>query len=200
MKKRTGVIILVIGVLCMIGAVVSVAVGVMGFVDDLKPVTIVEAPGGTEFQVDEPGTYTLWHDYSNWHDGSFHHYDRQLPPGFTFTLTHLDSGRIAPFTPLGSSTTQTMNAGQRESVGLGTFQAADSGPHKLEASNPASDQRFVSLTQGSFMSSFGSFGASFGIAALLGIVGIALLIAGFIGVLAGRKRQSAGSPPPPPAL
>lgn len=197
MKKRTGVIILVLGFLGLIGAAISVVSGVMGFVDQLKPVALVEAPGAVDFRIDEPGVYTLWHDHTSSHGGTTHRNPRDLPPGFTFTLTHLDTGQPATFKALGSSTTQTMNTTDRESAGLGTFQATGSGAYRMEAANPAGDQRFFSLTQGSFLASFGSFGASFGIAALLGLLGTGCLIAGFIGVLAGRKTPPVVSPPPP---
>ena len=198
MKKRTGVILLVSGILCIIGAVVAIAVGIMGFVDKLDPIVTVESPGKAEFEIDAPGTTPLWHDFSNWHGGTFHHYDQRPPHGFTFELTHLDTGRTIPFTPLGGSTTQTMSAGRRESFGLGSFELPAPGKYALSASNPGGDQRFFSLTEGSFMSTLGSFGASFGIAALCGISGLALLIGGFIGILAGRKQRAATPPPPPP--
>lgn len=193
MKKRTGVVILTIGALCLIGAAVAVAVGVTGFIDKLKPVVVVEAPGGGAFDVEEPGTYTLWHDHTTIRAGTRHHHPRELPPGFTFTLTHAGSGQAVPFTPFRSSTTQTMNTTERESVGLGTFRVTDPGTFRLDAANPAGDRRFLSLTEGSIVSSIGSFGASFGIAALLGLLGVGGLVAGFIGVLAGRK-----SPPTVP--
>jgi hypothetical protein len=197
MKTRTGVIILIAGLLCLAGAVGAIAVGVMGFVDKLRAVATVATPGGTEFLIEAPGTYTLWHDHTTTHSGSSHRNPAKLPPDFTFTLTNLQDGRPAAFTALGTSMTQTMNTTDRESVGLGTFQVTGPGLYKLEASNPAGDHRILSLTEGTIISSIGGFGASFGVAALLGLLGVGALVAGFIGILAGRKNQAPAPPPPP---
>lgn len=196
MKKRTGVIILVLGILGILGATATIVVGAAGFVAGLRPVAIVEAPGSAELRIEEPGMYALWHDYSTSHDGTHHRYDRTLPHGFTFTLTNRDSGQAIPFEPLPTSTTQTMNTPQRESFGLGHFMVEHPGSYELEATSAGQGQRFISLTQGAFLATFGSLLAALVIGAVLGVLGLGALIGGFIGILAGRKQPAATAPPP----
>ena len=140
MKKRSGMILLSLGILCLAGAIGSIAFGVVGFIDKLKPVATIQAPGEATFHIDQPGTYTLWHDYSSRHGGSLHQYDHRPPAGFVYELTRQDDARAIPFAPLPGSHTQTMSSGQRESFGLGSFELTTTGDYTLRAANPTGDQ------------------------------------------------------------
>ena len=190
MTKRTGAILLVLGILCLGGAAGTIVLGVIGFVDSLKPVVTVESPGTATFHLDQAGVHPLWHDYSTSHGSHNHHHDQRPPSDFVYELTRLDDGRAIPFTPLPASHTQTMSTTQRESFGLGSFEVPSPGDYELRAANPAGDQRFFSLTSGSFLGTLGPFGASIGLTALLALAGLILSITGLIGLLAARRRPA----------
>lgn len=63
---------------------------------------IFKVPGSTEFEVEKPGNYTLWHNYKTLHEGVVYNSPRELPAGTTISIIN-SSGQLVSLEPdLGS--------------------------------------------------------------------------------------------------
>lgn len=186
-RKSIGITLLAVGSLCMIGGIASIGWGINRMVSSFRTIATFEAPATAPVTIGNPGKVTLWHDHETIHNGTTVRHPSALPGGFSFEL--IDPVRGPQSMTSGSSTT--MSSGSTSRVALGSFEIPDAGPYEIKIEGP--EPRVFSVTEGGSMAGVGGFIGGMGVGMLGGMVGFALLIAGVIVLLVGKRK-----PPVPP--
>ncbi len=194
-KSRKGVLFLAVGIVALLGGIGILISGIFPFIGQFKAIAVVESPGQVRVGIEEPGTYTLWHDHYSIHNGKTVTNDVNVPSGFSYALRRESNGVIIPLAPSRAHTT--LSTGSRQSVGVGTFEPNRAGSHVLEIGNPAGDQRIFSLTQGSFLSGMAKFGLNVVLGGIVMALGLVLLVLGIVFMVTNPKPDPGRQPPPP---
>ncbi|MEM7516630.1 MAG: hypothetical protein AAF368_06880, partial [Planctomycetota bacterium] len=134
-----------------------------------------------------PQQLTLWHDHRAVYQGRTVYHSKDLPEGFTFELTHTESGKSVPLTGLGARSN--MTAGSTARVGLGSFDVQQTGTYELRVEG--SESRILSVTEGSPLSGIAGLFGGFGFGMFAGLIGMVLIVLGAVKLLSGKSGTAA---------
>ncbi|MCH7226079.1 hypothetical protein [Haloferula sp. A504] len=182
-RKSVGITLLAIGSLSMMGGITSIGWGISKMVSSFQTIATFEAPGSTLFEVTEPGTVTLWHDFETIHNGTTVNHPSSLPGGFTFELIDPVRGPQS----LSYHSSATMSSGSVQRMAVGSFQTPEAQSYEIRIDGP--EPRIFSVTEGGTMAGVGGFLGGMGIGMVCGFVGLGLVIAGVV-ILITSKRPS----------
>lgn len=176
MTSRWGYLIgVLIAFAGLILGIVIIASGASGIAGGLQQVRV---PGEATLQLDEAGTYTIFHEQRSSLDGVV--YSDTDVTGLSVTVTG-PQGQKVPLNAPAASTTYA--AGGREGYGMLTFDVETPGPYIIRASYPAGrtgDTAVLAVGSG-FMK--GLFGTVFGaLAAIFGgfVIGLIVFIMTYV--------------------
>jgi hypothetical protein len=174
-----------------VGAIVVGVVGVMRLADRVDGFTRIDVPGSGAVEIDDPGGYSIYHEYLGASDESY-----RSAPGVTVTDPAGNEVVLRRYT-----TTVTYDFGSHEGEGIYTFEAERSGTYQVETTgDPSSSSTTIAVGRG-----IGRGIASSIVGAL--VVGAVGVIAGGVlaivtGVRRGRSRRMLNAarwgPPGPP--
>lgn len=188
-------IFLIAGVLGLVAGTGMLIYSVLSLIGSFQPVAVMESPGAVQIQIDEPGVYTLWHDHDTTHNGVTVSHEPGLPPGFDYVLARDSDQFQFQLTPSRARTT--LSTPGRNSVGVGTFQPDRAGSHTLHIAGPGAQSRIFSLTAGSFLGRFASFGLWIVLGVIVFLAGLLLLALGIVFMVVGPQAGAHPEPTPP---
>jgi hypothetical protein len=188
-RKGIGISLLAAGSLLSAGGIAAIGYGVTELVDSFHTIVTFEAPGSRMFAVSEAGPVTLWHDFQTLDQGRTVREDPDLPAGFRFELLNPAGAPI----PLESVPNATMSVGSTSRQAVGSFQVPKAGGYEILVEGP--EKRIFSVTEGTSMEGFMPFMGGLMTGLLGGFAGLAVLIAGAVVLLTGRRKS-----PAPPTL
>lgn len=100
---------------------------------------VFRGPGSQILNVEKPGQYFLWNQYSGMHEGKLFSAPEELPSGVTFILRANDSEKNFPIQP-DSSYSSSMGDSQKRSIGL--FELDQPGSYTLSITNLPEESLF----------------------------------------------------------
>ena len=151
----------------------------------------VVVPGEAELSLDEPGSYTIFHEYRSVINGKVYYANRLS--GLRVTLRAPDGGRVALKSP---SATSRYSISNRAGVSVFAFEAAEPGTYRLAASyedGRRTPQTVLAIGTGFVRDIIMTVVATLTI--MFGGVGIAIAVAA-ITYRARKRARLAGAPPP----
>lgn len=126
----------------------------------------VVVPGETEIHLNEPGAYTVFHEYRTSAGGRIYSGSEGLP-GLSCTLTSKKTGATIPLAP--ASSASRYDYGGRSGVSVMEFSIPEAGDYVLKSSYPpgqAAPEAVLAIDHGFigkiFLTVFGGFGILFG--------------------------------------
>lgn len=148
------------------------------------------APGSIEIFIEEPGRYSLWHNYRTVFEGQSYSFGEGLPHGLSFTLVEKDSGSTIP---MESDSTSSSESGNQKKSSIGYYELTTPGQYTLSISGNTEGRIFSfgkSIFDNSLLFLGGiALGILFSIAATTGA--LLLIIFGIIDLV--RETKSAGN-------
>lgn len=179
------------GLIAVVGIVLAVVwfvVGMMRFFDTIDEFQRVEVPGTSDVVLDDPGGYSVYHEYrgASGDDG----FGRFAPePSVTITDPSGDEVPLEPYTSEVS-----YDGSGHEGVALSTFDAEEAGTYTVEAEGDAGTEVAIGPGIGSGL-----------VATIVGgfvIGGAGVLVGGIMAIVVGvrrsQNRRSLMGPTPPP--
>jgi hypothetical protein len=145
------------------GIAAAVLVGYWSMADVGKGLVRMAVPGRQEFRFDQPGTYTVYHEYV----------------GLALRITRKEDGAEVPTYSLGSSQGQAMM----------TFDVTQPGTYVIRAE--ADEPGVISISKGLMTKIFGGVCAGFALAGLAFLVGLVILIVQIVRVVRYGKAKRA---------
>jgi hypothetical protein len=169
-------------------AVIWFVVGLMRFFDTIEDFQRVDVPGTSEIDIDDPGGYSVYHEYSGASgDDGFGRFVSD--PSITITDP---SGNDVPLDPYSSSVTYSGSG--HEGVAVSTFDADEAGTYTVETQGDSGSEVAIGPGIGSGLVATIVGGFAIGGAGVLagGIMAIV------VGVRRSQNRRSLMGPVPPP--
>ncbi len=191
MKK--GIPFCIVALVCWVLAGVMIVHFVKVVSERNETLATLTAPANAEFALTEAGKVSLWHNYQGVVDGVTVNDDPVLPSGFGFELIEVATGRKTMMRSAHGVTT--VRIGDNSKVLVGVFHITTPGDYELVVTSPAGEQRYLSLTKGTFGEGFKELFGIVGTATLLGLVGFIFLILGIIFMFVKSPPKS--QPPTP---
>jgi hypothetical protein len=158
-----------------VGAAVLWVTGVTGLSDTIDGFTRVDVPGSGEVTIDEPGGYSIYHEYGDAANGGF--------PGPVVVHVSDPSGNEVVLRPY--SGTVTYDMGGHEGVGIYTFRAERSGTY--EVTTDGAPESTIAVGRGIGRRLVRSIVGGFVVGGIGVVAGIVL--AAVTGVRRGRSRR-----------
>jgi hypothetical protein len=158
-----------------VGAVVLWVTGVVRMTDKIDEFTRIDVPGTGEVSIDDPGGYSIYHEYLGAADDSF-----QSMPSVTVTDP---SGNEVDLRAYSSSVTYDFSG--HEGEGVYSFDADQSGTYQVETTGDSTSTIAVGPGIGRGLVSYivGGF-----VVGAIGVIG-GIVVAVMIGVRRGRSRR-----------
>lgn len=188
-KRRriiTGAVILFIGLVILVGGAVPGIIALLGSMNDGQQFA---APGDYIMHIDEPGSYTIWHETSGVFQGQVHS-SRRLPSGMQIEVVHEQSGEQIP---VRSSTSGSVTIGSTERRSLAVFQADRPGDYRIRAhdaeqvADGAGGVRAVLFVGPEF---FVTFIGAIGLIICSGSLGMIVMMGGIIIIVIGAASRA----------
>jgi hypothetical protein len=109
---------LIIGILCILGAIVPPVRSTLAFVATLDSGLVFSVPGTLDVTIDHPGRWYLYHDHETLRDGEVLRQTPGLPSGTSLELTD-DAGGVLPIAA--DPATITVKTGTTSSVSVAAW-------------------------------------------------------------------------------
>lgn len=183
-----------------VGAIVWAVPRLFGGIEEMAGVQIV-VPGTTEVVLEEPGNYTLSHEYQSVINGK-RYSTRGAISDLECTLRSRATGREVPLSPITYSSTY--NIGARSGVGIYSFKIDRGGTYELDAryaEGKSGPKAVLSIGRfGGLIWGIGGFMLGLLLAILLFFASAAIFVVTLV-LRITRKHKAAASPYalPPPA-
>jgi hypothetical protein len=182
-----------------VGAIVLWVTGVMRLTDRVDDFTRIDVPGSGEVSIDDPGGYSIYHEYfgagADGYDDDDFGDNFEPTPGVTVTDPSGAEVRLRPYT-----TSVTYDFGGHEGEGVFTFDAEQAGTYEVTTTGDSISSSTIAVGPGIGRGLVSSIVGGFVVGAIGVIGGIVLAIV--TGVRRGRSRRTLnalrwGGPRPP---
>ena len=191
--KKPGWLSWILGPLLWVaGVAVALGIGYFAISGIGENAVRMVAPGTQEIACDEPGTYTIFHEYESDFGGKVYS-QAEGSVDLRCTVTRKDDGQAVS---VHRPAHVTYNFGSREGVSVWAFTVDTAGPYVV---NVESDEEAVVVIEkgllGSALGAVGGVCAGVGIAGLAFVAGLVILIVTIVRQVRYSKSARASAPP-----
>ncbi|NQT18628.1 MAG: hypothetical protein HQ592_02905 [Planctomycetes bacterium] len=172
--------LLLAAIVFVVGAGGGTALLVTKIIDLPKGKTFI-VPSTQTFNIDRPGTHTLWHDYRITFKGKVYNKPEELPDQATITLENEQTGEVIP---MSESWHSTVTSGQHEKTEIGSYNIEQAGTYVLSVTG-LDDEHVFSFGRSYLKGLIGAILACV-VLSLLGVFGAIAIV---IVVLVARSRN-----------